>query len=216
MTRAEDIRLEEQPHAKRIEEYTYFLEDESLNARALRGQIATVVETSQARTHEGPLFWGRSLVMRRIRQKLKVVSRGRLPVVLLGETGTGKSLVARNFVHTQSRRRGNFVSVDLATVPKELMASHLFGSIKGAYTGAVSDRVGAFESAHGGTLFLDEIGNLTLDAQKLLLSVLQEGRVTRIGDVRERPVDVKLVVETNEDLRNAWNPGCSGGIYGCD
>ena len=207
MTRAQDIRLEEQPHSKRIEEYTYFLDDESLNARALRGQIAAVVEANQTRLHEGPLFWGRSLVMRRIRQKLKVVSRGRLPVVLLGETGTGKSLVARNFVHRQSQRRGSFVSVDLATLPKELMAAHLFGSVKGAYTGAVADRVGAFEAANGGTLFLDEIGNLTLDAQKLLLSVLQEGRVTRIGDVRERPVDVKLVVATNEDLKECVESG---------
>ena len=92
------------------------------------------------------------------------------------------------------------MAVDLSTVPRELMAAHLFGSIKGAYTGSISDRTGAFEAANEGTLFLDEVGNLSLDAQKLLLSVLQEGVVTRLGDLRERSVDVKVVVATNDDL----------------
>jgi DNA-binding NtrC family response regulator len=149
---------------------------------------------------DGPVWWGTSLRMRRLRQKLEVLARGRLPVVLLGPTGTGKSLVARSFVHARSGRAGAFVQVDLSTLPRDLCAAHLFGATRGAYTGATADRPGAFEAAHGGTLFLDEIGNLSLDAQKMLLTVLQEGSVTRLGDLKERAVDVKLVVATNEDL----------------
>ena len=82
--------------------------------------------------------------------------------------------------------------MDLSTIPTELCAAHLFGAVKGAYTGSVADRVGAFEAASGGTLFLDEVGNLSSAAQKMLLSVLQEGRITRLGDLKERSVDVKL------------------------
>ncbi len=182
------------------DETTYFLDDDYVDARSLAAQIETILAARRGQIADGPVFWGRSLPMRRMRQRLEVLARGRLPVVLLGPTGTGKSLLARHFVHPRSGRAGRFVSVDLATVPSELMAAHLFGSVKGSYTGAVADRVGAFEAAHEGTLFLDEIGNLSADAQKMLLSVLQEGTVTRVGDVRERPVDVKLVVATNEDL----------------
>ncbi len=187
------------------EEYTYFLEDERaderVDAQVLRGIVHRVVGTAR-QPSDGPVWWGTSLQMRRIRQRLEVLARGRLPVVLLGATGTGKSLVARHFVHLHSQRTGAFVQVDLSTLPRDLCAAHLFGAVKGAYTGAVADRVGAFEAAHGGTLFLDEVGNLSLDAQKMLLTVLQEGRVTRLGDLKDRPVDVKLVVATNEDLRD--------------
>jgi len=200
MTSREEQALEAPAEALRAEEYTYFLDDETLDARSLRAQIESISAARRGQEADGPVFWGHSFTLRRQRQRLEVLSRGRLPVVLLGPTGTGKSLVARHFVHPRSGRTGQFVAVDLATLPKELMAAHLFGSVKGAYTGSVNDRTGAFESAHGGTLFLDEIGNLPGDAQKMLLSVLQEGTITRLGDVKERPVDVKLVVATNEDL----------------
>lgn len=184
-----------------VEDYTYFLDDERVDAQSLRGQIEGVLAARRGEEADGPVFWGRSLEMRRIRQKLAVLARGRLPVVLLGPTGTGKSLVARHFVHAHSGREGRFVAVDLSTLPRDLCAAHLFGATKGAYTGSVADRVGAFEAASGGTLFLDEVGNLSADAQKMLLGVLQEGSITRLGDLKERPVDVKLVVATNEDLR---------------
>ncbi|MFK7928074.1 MAG: sigma-54-dependent transcriptional regulator [Myxococcota bacterium] len=189
------------------EDLPYFLDDEFVDARALRVQIARIVDARRGQESEGPIFWGRGLAMRRLRQRLEVLARGGLPVVLLGPTGTGKSLLARHYVHPRSGRTGQFVSVDLSTVPQELMASHLFGSVRGAYTGSISDRTGAFEAAHQGTLFLDEIGNLSLDAQKMLLSVLQEGVVTRLGDTKERTVDVKLVVATNEDLASRVRQG---------
>jgi len=182
------------------QEYTYFLDDEDLDARALRAQVAGILQANQGRDRDGPIFWGKSLAMRRIRSRLLTLARGRLPVILGGPTGTGKSLIARHFIHARSGRKGRFVGVDLSTIPKDLVAAQLFGSMRGAYTGAVSDRAGAFEEADGGTLFLDEIGNLGEDVQKMLLTVLQEGTVTRIGDHRERKVSVKLVVATNEDL----------------
>lgn len=190
-------RMADRLHAQ---EYTYFLDDEDLDARALRAQVEGILQAQRGREHEGPIFWGRTLALRRIRQRLSVLARGRLPVLLGGPTGTGKSLLARHFVHPRSRRRGRFVSVDLSTIPRDLVAAQLFGAVKGAYTGSVADRKGAFEEAGGGTLFLDEIGNLGEDVQRMLLAVLQERVVTRVGDTRERAVDVKLVVATHEDL----------------
>jgi two-component system nitrogen regulation response regulator GlnG len=200
MTSRAEVQLEEAAERFSAEEYTYFLDDEYVDARALKVQIENVLAARRGRDAEGPVYWGRSPEMRRTRARLHVLARGRLPVILGGPTGTGKSLVARHVIHARSARRGKFVTVDLSTLPKDLVATQLFGSVRGAYTGSVADRKGAFEEADGGTLFLDEIGNLQEDVQKMLLTVLQEGLVTRVGDTVERRVDVKLVVATYEDL----------------
>jgi len=200
MTSRDDLPLEKEAEALNAQEYTYFLDDEYVDAHALRSQIQGIMRARRGAESDGPVYWGRSLDMRRIRQRLITLSRGRLPITLLGGTGTGKSLLVRHFVHERSGRRGDLVTVDLATLPRDLMAAHLFGSVRGAYTGSVADRKGAFEASNGGTLFLDEVGNLPEEAQRMLLTVLQEGLVTRLGDTRERRVDVKLVVATNEDL----------------
>ena len=200
MTSRDDLPLERAAEELHAEEYTYFLDDEYVDAVALRTQIEGILRARRGAASDGPVFWGDSMVMRRVRSQLLTLARGRLPIILGGPTGTGKSLIARHFVHPRSGRRGRFVAVDLSTLPKDLMSAHLFGSVRGAYTGSVSDKKGAFEEANGGTLFLDEIGNLSEDAQKMLLTVLQEGVVTRLGDVGERKVDVKLVVATHEDL----------------
>lgn len=200
MTSMEELSIEKAADDLHAEDYTYFLDDEYVDANALRAQIEGILRARRGQEQEGPIFWGRGLTMRRIRSQLMTLARGRLPLIIGGPTGTGKSLIARHFVHARSGRSGRFVAVDLSTLSKELMAAHLFGSMRGSYTGSVADRKGAFEEADGGTLFLDEIGNLTDDAQKMLLTVLQEGAVTRMGDVRERKVDVKLVVATNESL----------------
>ncbi len=200
MTSRADLAIERAADQFDAEEYTYFLDDEHLDARALRVQMENILASRRGQDAEGPIFWGRSPALRRVRARLSVLARGRLPVILGGPTGTGKSLLARHYIHPRSGRKGKFVTVDLSTLPRDLMAAHLFGSMRGAYTGSVADRKGAFEEADGGTLFLDEIGNLPEEAQKALLGVLQEGVVTRLGDVVERRVDVKLVVATHEDL----------------
>ncbi|MCB9745548.1 MAG: sigma-54-dependent Fis family transcriptional regulator [Alphaproteobacteria bacterium] len=200
MTARDDLPLEQAADRLSVEEYTYFLDDDYVDANALRAQIEGILRARRGLEREGPIFWGRSMEMRRLRAQLLTLARGRLPVILAGPTGSGKSLIARHFVHARSGRKGSFVAVDLSTLPRDLMSAHLFGSVRGAYTGSVSDRRGAFEEADGGTLFLDEVGNLSEDAQKMLLTVLQEGVVTRIGDVKERKVDVKLVAATHEDL----------------
>ena len=199
-TSRDDLSIDRAAERLEAEEYTYFLDDEYVDARALRVQIENVLQARRGQEAEGPIFWGRSSTIRRVRARLQVLARGRLPVILGGPTGTGKSLLARHYIHPRSGRKGRFVTVDLSTIPRDLTATTLFGSARGAYTGSVADRKGAFEEADGGTLFLDEIGNLPEDAQKMLLGVLQEGTVTRVGDHVERKVDVKLVVATHEDL----------------
>ncbi|MCB9758824.1 MAG: sigma 54-interacting transcriptional regulator [Alphaproteobacteria bacterium] len=200
MTSRDDLALEETADRLDVEEYTYFLDDDYVDANSLRAQMNGVLRARRAPEQEGPIFWGSAMAMQRLRAQLLTLAQGRLPVILSGPTGTGKSLIARHFIHPRSGRSGNFVSVDLSTLPRDLMAAHLFGSVRGAFTGSVADRKGAFEEADGGTLFLDEIGNLSEDAQKMLLTVLQEGAVTRIGDVRERRVDVKVIAATHEEL----------------
>ena len=130
-----------------------------------------------------------------------------MTVMITGDTGTGKEFVAKE-IHRQSKRAANvFVAVDCGALPKELAGSELFGHVKGAFTGAVSDKRGSFEQANGGTLFLDEIGNLTYENQVKLLRVLQERRIKRVGDEKDIMVDVRILAATNEDLRTAVAEG---------
>lgn len=124
-------------------------------------------------------------------------------VLLLGENGTGKDLVAQA-IHAQSNRaKGNFVKVDLGAITETLFESELFGHVKGAFTDARDDRPGRFEAADGGTIFLDEIGNLPLGLQSKMLTVLQERSVVRVGSNRPRPVNARVVAATNQDLYEA-------------
>jgi DNA-binding NtrC family response regulator len=202
MTARDDLPIEADAERLRAQDYTYLLDDEYLDARSLKLQIETIL-ASAARpgaAEDGPFFWGRSAEMQALRRRLQILARGSLPMILQGATGTGKSLLAREFIHVHSGRRGAFVAVDLSTISSELMGAHLFGVVRGAFTGAVAAREGVLAKAHLGTLFLDEIGNLSLDLQKQLLLVLQDGTYRPVGSVDERSVDVKLVVATNEDL----------------
>jgi transcriptional regulator with GAF, ATPase, and Fis domain len=140
-------------------------------------------------------------------QKVKQVAKTDATVLLLGETGTGKELLA-HAIHAQSKRsKRPLVKVDCATLPSALVESELFGHEKGAFTGAHEKKVGRFELADGGTIFLDEIGELSLDVQAKLLRVLQEGEFRRLGSKLEQKVDVRIIAATNRDLKNEMREG---------
>jgi len=200
MTSVEDLPIDLDAERLDAEDYTYLLDDEYLDARALRVQVQSILARREDSRDDETFYWGTTRPMRSLRQRLSVLARGQLPLILTGPTGTGKSLLAREYIHRRSGRSGDFVAVDLSTLPESLMAAHLFGVVKGAFTGATANREGVIGRANGGTLFLDEIGNLSLELQKSLLLVLQDQRYRPVGSVEEHSSDVKLVVATNEDL----------------
>jgi transcriptional regulator with GAF, ATPase, and Fis domain len=144
---------------------------------------------------------GQSAALRHIVSQIDLVAPTDASVLILGETGTGKELVAHE-IHRRSRRKEKaLVRVNCASIPKELYESEFFGHAKGAFTGAIKDRAGRFEAAEGGTLFLDEIGEVPLDLQGKLLRALQEKRYERVGEDRTRFADVRIVAATNRDLK---------------
>ena len=150
---------------------------------------------------------GHSSAMQNLQREIATVAASDLAVLITGETGVGKELVAQA-LHAQSLRADRpFVSINCAALPDTLVESELFGHVRGAFTGAVSDRQGKFEQAHGGTLFLDEVGELPLATQAKLLRVLQSGQIQRLGLDRERTVDVRILAATNQDLAQAVRTG---------
>jgi anaerobic nitric oxide reductase transcription regulator len=143
---------------------------------------------------------GQSPELKAVLSELDTVARTELPVLLSGETGVGKELFARRLLHKSSRKQKAMIYVNCAALPETLAESELFGHKKGAFSGAVQDRLGKFEHADGGTLFLDEIGELSLSVQAKLLRVLQNGDIQRLGSDDCRRVDVRVVAATNRDL----------------
>jgi len=143
---------------------------------------------------------GESEGMKRIKETIEKVAPTDARVLITGENGAGKELVAR-WLHEKSHRADNpLVEVNCAAIPSELIESELFGHEKGSFTSAVKQRIGKFEQANGGTLFLDEIGDMSLSAQAKVLRALQEGKITRVGGDKEIPVDVRVVAATNKEL----------------
>ena len=143
----------------------------------------------------------------KIYRQIEIVAPTNYSVILYGESGTGKEVIAKT-IHEASRRKGRpFIAMDCGTLSKELSGSELFGHVKGAFTGAVTDKEGHFEMANGGTLFLDEVSNLPKDVQASLLRVIQERKYKRVGGTKEMDVDVRIIVASNENLQEAYQKG---------
>ncbi|SOD78917.1 sigma-54-dependent transcriptional regulator [Spirosoma fluviale] len=159
-------------------------------------------------TPDGKRFiFGKSRAAEQLQKHIDLIAPTDMSVIITGETGTGKEFVA-NAIHLKSKRADkSFIAIDCGALGKELAGSELFGHVKGSFTGAMADKAGSFEYANGGTIFLDEIGNLSYDNQIKLLRVLQERKIRRIGSNQDIPVDVRIIVATNEDLREAVRQG---------
>ena len=171
-----------------------------------RAQLRRLVGVQQtADADEGLVF--RSKAMTEVMSVAERVAGSEIPVLLTGESGTGKGLLAR-WIHRHSARQdGAFVSVNLGGLAETLFESELFGHVKGAFTDARSDRVGRFESARGGTLFLDEISNIAPAQQARLLHVLEEGRYERVGETASRTTDARILAATNADIHKLMREG---------
>jgi transcriptional regulator with PAS, ATPase and Fis domain len=169
------------------------------------GQEPAFVELS-ARDSFGELV-GSSLEMRRLYAALERLAPTDTTVLVEGETGTGKDVLARSLHAASPRATGPFVAVDCGAIPESLVESELFGHVRGAFTGAVGDRKGVFEEAHGGTLFLDEIGEMPIAMQAKLLRAIESRSVRRVGAATSRPVDVRIVAATNRSLARCVNEG---------
>lgn len=159
----------------------------------LRAQVAT--------EQPFPHIIGRSPPMRALLRLVELVSSSDSTVLLQGESGTGKELIAKAIHEHSHRRERPFITIDCGTVPESLLESELFGYVKGAFTGAITNKKGLFEEAHGGTLFLDEVGDITPVFQAKLLRILQTGELRPVGSTKRGTVDVRVIAATNKDLK---------------
>jgi DNA-binding NtrC family response regulator len=205
LTSADDLPFETLRAELSTAPLTWMLGGDDLDA--LRIRVHEALASRRTAREEDGVFWGRDASMVAVRRRLGVLARGRMTVILEGETGTGKSWIAERWIHAHSDRTGPFLAADLSTLPPDLVPAYLFGATRGAYTGAVSDRKGVFELAHGGTLFLDEVQSLSPEVQRQLLLVLQDRRVRPLGASRDLPVDVKVIAASNQSLAAAVAAG---------
>jgi formate hydrogenlyase transcriptional activator len=165
-----------------------------------RDRLESVEEEHTQPKQEFEEIVGASPALRRVQRQVEIVAPTDATVLVLGETGTGKELVARAIHRMSSRRNLPFVSLNCAAIPTGLLESELFGYERGAFTGALSQKIGRFEMAHRGTLFLDEVGDIPLDVQPKLLRALQEKSFERLGGTKTIPIDVRLIAATNRNL----------------
>jgi DNA-binding NtrC family response regulator len=163
-----------------------------------------IVETKQLRKKVNKIsqsdMIGLSPALVKIKETIEKVAPTDARVLITGESGVGKELVARAIYEKSNRLNGPFVEVNCSAIPTELIESELFGHEKGSFTSAIKQRIGKFEQANGGTLFLDEIGDMSLSAQSKVLRALQEGKITRVGGEKEIKIDVRILAATNKDL----------------
>jgi len=172
----------------------------------VRVRVAALKHGSVLRLGGSVLVFGTHDPVREYAERIERAARGEVTIVLSGQSGTGKELAARR-IHELSGRSGAFVAVNCAGFSRELLASELFGHGRGAFSGAIAERVGLFRAADGGTLFLDEVGDLPLELQPALLRALQERKVRPLGTEREISVDVRVISATHRDLRSATANG---------
>lgn len=188
-----------------IDELLHALET-AFEQRRLRSENAYLRAELHAR-HRFDGIVGKSRPMARLRQLLETVAAANSTILITGETGTGKEVVARTIHHNSGRRDQQFVALHCSAIPDTLLEAELFGHVRGAFTGAVGNRTGRIEQAHRGTLFLDEVGTMSLGLQAKLLRVLQEREFERIGDTTTVKVDVRVIAATNSDLRQMVRAG---------
>lgn len=150
---------------------------------------------------------GKSASIKKVYEEIKTIAPTNYSVIIYGESGTGKEVVAKTLHIMSNRKNKPFIALDCGTLSKELAASELFGHVKGSFTGAITDKEGMFEAAEGGTLFLDEVANLPMDVQVSLLRVVQERKYKKVGGTKEMITDVRVVVASNEDLKQAYCDG---------
>ncbi|MCF8713333.1 sigma-54-dependent Fis family transcriptional regulator [Joostella atrarenae] len=150
---------------------------------------------------------GISAASTKLNEYIKLVAPTSMSVLITGDSGTGKEVVAKRIHDNSSRKDFSFIAVDCGAIPKEIAASEFFGHVKGSFTGAVNNKIGHFEAANGGTIFLDEVGNLSYENQIQLLRALQERKIKPIGSNQEIEVDIRLITATNEDLLKAVETG---------
>jgi DNA-binding NtrC family response regulator len=156
---------------------------------------------------EPDICWGDSEVMQDLHRMIQKVAKTDANILITGENGTGKEVIAREIHRISSRHKAVLITVDMGAITESLFESELFGHVKGSFTDAKTDRAGKFEVANGGTLFLDEIGNLSYPLQAKLLSVLQSRQVVRVGDNKPIPVDIRLISATNRNLLDSVHKG---------
>lgn len=172
-----------------------------------RQSIVVENKALKKKVNKGSEMIGTSQALNDIKDIINRVAPTDARVLITGENGTGKELVARNLHLNSKRSAGMFIEVNCAAIPSELIESELFGHEKGAFTSAIKQRKGSFEQADGGTLFLDEIGDMSLSAQAKVLRALQENRITRVGGEKELQVDVRVIAATNKDLLSEIEKG---------
>lgn len=179
----------------------------SLPTTTIQSKVENITATTSTSATSHPGIEGHSPVAQDLYRLVALVAPTPLSVLINGASGTGKEYVAHRIHELSKRVNGPFVAIDCGALTKELAASELFGHTKGAFTGALNNKVGAFEQAQGGTLFLDEVGNLSYDVQVQLLRALQERRIRPVGSAEERSIDIRLVCATNENMTEAIMQG---------
>ncbi|BFM10424.1 two-component system response regulator PilR [Simiduia litorea] len=179
-----------------------------IDIERLRALVKTAIKSSSPKeTLESELLVGTTDVMRKLKQQIHKLARSQAPILITGESGCGKELIARS-IHSQGpRSEGPFIAINCGAIPRELMESEFFGHKKGSFTGANSDKIGLFQAAEGGTLFLDEVADLPLDMQVKLLRAIQEKAIRPVGTQAEQKTNIRILSATHKNLQNEIGAG---------